>query len=165
VHDYIGAFAVTAGLNCDLLAQQYERNMDDYKSIMVKALADRLVEAFAEYLHFKVRTQYWGYARDEQLCRQDLIHEKYDGIRPAPGYPSQPDHSEKLTLWRLLDVEANTGISLTESLAMSPAASVCGLYISHPKAEYFQVGEVCADQLTDYANRKGTSVEEVRKWL
>lgn len=163
--DYIGAFAVTAGLNCDALAAEYESQQDDYKSIMVKALADRLVEAFAEFLHFKVRTEYWGYAKTETLSRQDLIYEKYAGIRPAPGYPAQPDHSEKFALWRLLNVEANTGIALTESLAMTPAASVCGLYISHPDSEYFQLGEVCADQLENYAARKGVSVEEVKKWL
>eukprot|EP00359_Climacostomum_virens_P007798 CAMPEP_0204906972 /NCGR_PEP_ID=MMETSP1397-20131031/6248_1 /ASSEMBLY_ACC=CAM_ASM_000891 /TAXON_ID=49980 /ORGANISM="Climacostomum Climacostomum virens, Strain Stock W-24" /LENGTH=1188 /DNA_ID=CAMNT_0052075979 /DNA_START=1890 /DNA_END=5456 /DNA_ORIENTATION=- len=164
-HDYIGGFAVTAGLCANELSAEYEGDQDDYKSIMLKALADRLVEAFAEYLHFKVRTEYWGYAKNEELSTQQLIYEKYDGIRPAPGYPAQPDHSEKLTLWKLLNVEANTGITLTDSLAMDPAASVCGLYISHPQSHYFQLGEVRPDQLEDYARRKGQSVEEVKKWL
>lgn len=162
--DYFGAFAVTAGLGCDELSSQYEAEGDDYKSIMLKALADRLVEAFAEYLHEKVRTDYWGYT-SEAMSKEDLIHEKYEGIRPAPGYPSQPDHLEKLALWKLLKVEENTGITLTDSLAMLPAASVSGIYISHPKAKYFNLGQVNDDQVQDYADRKGLMVEEVRKWI
>jgi 5-methyltetrahydrofolate--homocysteine methyltransferase len=131
---------------------------------MVKALADRLVEAFAEFLHEKVRQVYWGYS-DEKRTPQELIYGKYVGIRPAPGYPTQPDHSEKLTLWKILDVEAQTGISLTESLAMTPAASVCGLYFANPKAKYFGLGQLTDEQVADYASRKGCSVEEVRKWI
>jgi 5-methyltetrahydrofolate--homocysteine methyltransferase len=162
--DYFGAFAVTAGLGCDDLAREYENDGDDYKSIMLKALADRLVEAFAEFLHEKVRTDYWGYA-SESFSKEDLIHEKYQGIRPAPGYPSQPDHLEKLTLWKLLNVEEKTGMTLTDSLAMHPAASVSGLYISHPQGRYFNLGQVCDDQVQDYAGRKGLTPEEVRKWI
>lgn len=162
--DYIGGFAVTAGLGCEELCRKYEEKNDDYKAIMVKALADRLVEAFAEFLHEKVRQVYWGYS-DEKRTPQELIYGKYIGIRPAPGYPTQPDHSEKLTLWKILDVEAHTGISLTESLAMTPAASVCGLYFANPKAKYFGLGQLTDEQIADYASRKGCSVEEVRKWI
>ena len=161
VKDYVGGFAVTAGLGSEELARKYEEAGDDYKSIMIKALADRLVEAFAEYLHLQVRTNYWGYVV-ENTSPLDLIYGKYQGIRPAPGYPTQPDHSEKITLWRVLDVENNTGIGLTESLAMTPPASVCGLYFSNPKASYFAVGQMTDEQIEDYANRKGTSVEEIR---
>ena len=164
VKDYIGGFAVTAGLGCNEMCKEFEAQNDDYKAIMVKALADRLVEAFAEFLHLEVRTRYWGYST-EQNTPQDLIYGKYQGIRPAPGYPTQPDHSEKLTLWRLLDAENTTGITLTESLAMEPAASVSGLYFSHPKAKYFSVGQLTDMQVQDYAQRKGTNSEEIRKWI
>lgn len=163
-HDYFGAFAITAGLNCDEIAHGYEKNNDDYKSIMIKAVADRLVEAFAEVLHKRIRTEYWGYV-NESLTTEELIHEEYQGIRPAPGYPAQPDHSEKMTLWKLLDVEKNTGISLTESLAMYPAASISGLYIAHPLSKYFAVGQVCDDQIEDYASRKGITIDEVKQWI
>lgn len=164
VSDYIGGFAVTAGLGCDELCKEYEDNHDDYKSIMIKALADRLVEAFAEYLHQEVRIKYWGYS-DKTSSPQDLIYGKYVGIRPAPGYPTQPDHSEKLTLWKILDAENHTGIKLTESLAMTPAASVCGLYFAHPKATYFGLGQITDEQIEDYAQRKGVTGEEIRKWI
>lgn len=161
--DYIGGFAVTSGLGCDELCASFESSNDDYKSIMAKALADRLVEAFAEYLHLRVRKDFWGYSTEESNP-QDLIYCKYQGIRPAPGYPTQPDHSEKLTLWKLLDVENTAEIHLTESLAMTPAASVCGLYFAHPKARYFSLGQITEEQVSDYALRKGTTAEEIRKW-
>lgn len=161
--DFLGTFIVTAGLGCDEAAQQFEAAGDDYRSIMLKALADRLVEAFAEYLHFKVRTEFWGYAA-ENFSTEELIHEKYQGIRPAPGYPAQPDHSEKLTLWRLMCGD-KVGVTLTESLAMHPAASVCGFYFAHPQSRYFGVGPIQDDQLQDYANRKDMTVEEVKKWI
>jgi 5-methyltetrahydrofolate--homocysteine methyltransferase len=161
--DYIGAFAVTAGLGCEALCAKYEEEHDDYKSLMVKALADRLVEAFAEFLHLQVRKDFWGYS-SEEASPGELIYGKYQGIRPAPGYPTQPDHSEKVTLWKILQVEENAEILLTESFAMSPAASVCGLYFAHPKSHYFAVGQVTEEQIEDYAGRKGCSVEEVKKW-
>lgn len=160
----MGAFAVTAGLGCDEWCRQLEEAGDDYKSIMVKAVADRLVEAFAEYLHEKVRKEYWGYTENESFTCEELIHERYQGIRPAPGYPSQPDHTEKLTLWRLLDVENAIGMQLTDSLAMWPAASVSGLYLANPNCKYFSVGEVQEDQIADYAQRKGMTVDEVKQW-
>ncbi len=163
VKDYIGFFAVTAGLGIEDLLKIH--STDDYKSIMIKALADRLAEAFAEYMHFKVRTDYWGYARDENLDNEALIAEEYTGIRPAPGYPACPDHTEKRTLFNLLEVEKNVGISLTESYAMYPASSVSGFYFSHPQSRYFGVGKIQKDQVKDYARRKGQSVEETEKWL
>ncbi len=163
--DYIGMFAVTTGLGCNKLVDHYEKENDDYSSIIIKALADRLAEAFAEYLHEKVRKEFWGYASDEKLKNEDLIKELYKGIRPAPGYPSQPDHTEKSTIFKLLDVEKNTGINLTESLAMSPAASVSGLYFAHPDAKYFNVGKISKDQVLDYHRRKGMSLEQIEKWL
>ena len=132
---------------------------------MLKALADRLAEAFAELMHKKVRTEIWGYATDEKLSNEEIIKEKYQGIRPAPGYPAQPDHTEKQTLWKLLDVEKTTGIKLTESLAMHPASSVSGLYFAHPSAHYFGLGKIERDQLEDYARRKNTPVEVMEKWL
>lgn len=165
VDDYIGMFAVTTGLNIESMTAEYEADHDDYNSILVKAVADRLAEAFAEYLHKEVRTKYWGYSKDESLSNEELIKEKYDGIRPAPGYPAQPDHTEKLTIFKLLDVEKNTGIKLTESLAMHPAASVCGIYIGHPESKYFNVGKLTKDQVLDYHKRKGMSLEETEKWL
>ncbi len=165
VKDYIGMFAVTTGIGIEKLIAQFEKEHDDYNSIMTKAIADRLAEAFAELLHQKVRTEYWGYAHDEKLTNTDLIAENYDGIRPAPGYPAQPDHTEKLTIWKLLDAEKNTSISLTESLAMYPAASVCGLYFAHSESKYFTVGKISKDQVDDYRKRKGISLKEAEKWL
>jgi 5-methyltetrahydrofolate--homocysteine methyltransferase len=163
--DYIGAFAVTTGIGIEDLITRYEQDEDDYKSIMVKALADRLAEAFAEYLHERVRKEYWGYASKETFSSEELIKEKYIGIRPAPGYPAQPDHTEKILMFELLDVEKNTGIKLTESLAMFPAASISGLYIASPEAKYFNLGKIEKDQVLDYHRRKGLSVVEVEKWL
>jgi 5-methyltetrahydrofolate--homocysteine methyltransferase len=163
--DYIGAFTVTCGKGVDELARQYEAAHDDYSSIMVKAIADRLAEAFAELMHKKVRTELWGYAADESLSSEDLIRESYSGIRPAPGYPAQPDHTEKRTLFELLDVENNIGVTLTESMAMWPAASVSGLYFSHPSSHYFGTGKVLEDQVKEYAERKGMTAEEAEKWL
>ncbi|MFC2133426.1 methionine synthase [Bacteroidota bacterium] len=163
--DYIGMFAVTAGIGIEKLIEQFEKDHDDYSSIMVKVIADRLAEAFAELLHEKVRKEYWGYAKDENFSNEELVKENYTGIRPAPGYPAQPDHTEKLTIWKLLDVEKVTKISLTENLAMYPAASVCGLYFAHPKAKYFTTGKISKDQVADYAERKKQSIEEAEKWL
>ncbi len=165
VSDYLGMFAVTAGLGADQLAKQFEEDHDDYNSIMVKAVADRLAEAFAELLHEKVRREFWGYAVSESLKNDELIKEKYTGIRPAPGYPAQPDHTEKLTIWNFLDAENNTGIKLTENLAMYPAASVCGLYFALPESKYFTTGKISEDQVIDYARRKGISKQEAEKWL
>ena len=162
--DYLGAFAVTAGIGAEALAQHYEKQHDDYNSIMVKALADRLAEAFAEHLHERVRKEFWGYAADEQLDNASLIKERYQGIRPAPGYPACPDHTEKRSLFQLLNAEA-IGMQLTESCAMWPAASVSGLYFAHPQARYFAVGKLLADQLEDYAARKGMRLEEAEQWL
>jgi 5-methyltetrahydrofolate--homocysteine methyltransferase len=162
--DYIGAFAVTAGIGCDELAARYDRQHDDYNSIMTKALADRLAEAFAEYLHVEARRA-WGYGRNERFTGEELIAEKYRGIRPAPGYPAQPDHTEKRTLFDLLDAERSTGIRLTESFAMHPAASVSGLYFAHPDSRYFAVDRITRDQVEDYARRKRMSVAEVERWL
>jgi 5-methyltetrahydrofolate--homocysteine methyltransferase len=164
-HDYIGAFAVSAGFGIDEHIKRYEQDHDDYHSIMLKALADRLAEAFAERLHERVRKEFWGYAPDENLNNDALIAEKYQGIRPAPGYPACPDHTEKKTLWHLLDVEKNTGIKLTESLAMFPAASVCGWYFAHPESKYFGIGKINKDQVENYAQRKNMTITEVEKWL
>jgi 5-methyltetrahydrofolate--homocysteine methyltransferase len=163
--DYVGAFAVTAGIGEDEIAERFKRANDDYSSIMVKALADRLAEAFAERLHQRVRREFWAYVPDEKLSNVDLIAEKYRGIRPAPGYPAQPDHAEKEALFRLLDVDRRIGVKLTESFAMWPGASVCGLYFSHPESHYFGVGKIERDQVEDYARRKGWSIEEAEKWL
>jgi len=165
VPDYIGAFAVTAGLDMEPQLRLFERDHDDYHAIMFKVLADRLAEAFAERLHERVRREFWGYAPDEKLSNDELIQETYRGIRPAPGYPACPDHTEKSPLWQLLDVESRTGIRLTESYAMWPAASVSGWYFSHPDARYFSVTRVQRDQVVDYAARKGTPVPEVERWL
>ena len=162
--DYLGAFAVTAGIGCDELAARFERDHDDYNSIMVKALADRLAEAFAEYLHAEARRA-WGYGREEGLSNEELIAEKYRGIRPAPGYPAQPDHTEKRTLFSLLDAERATGIKLTEHFAMHPAASVAGLYFAHPQSRYFAVDRLTRDQVEDYARRKGMTIAEIERWL
>lgn len=163
--DYIGAFCVTTGFGTEELAKAYEAQNDDYSSIMVKAIADRLVEAFAEFLHKEIRTKYWGYAEDEALENNELIAEKYQGIRPAPGYPACPDHLEKLTIWDLLKVEENIGVYLTESLAMFPTAAVSGYYFANPEAKYFGVGKIDEDQLQDYATRKGVDIDYARKWL
>jgi 5-methyltetrahydrofolate--homocysteine methyltransferase len=163
VTDYIGAFAVTAGIGADDLVLAFERDHNDYDAIIVKALADRLAEAFAEYLHARARRE-WGFGADEQLSAEDLIAERYRGIRPAFGYPACPDHSEKRRLFDLLQAE-QVGIELTESYAMAPAASVSGLYFAHPEAKYFTVGRLGRDQVEDYARRKGISVAEAERWL
>jgi 5-methyltetrahydrofolate--homocysteine methyltransferase len=165
LEDYIGLFAVTTGLGADEVALRFEEDNDDYNAIMVKALADRLAEAFAELMHRRVRTEFWGYAADEDLDNESLIREEYRGIRPAPGYPACPEHTEKRALWRLLDVENNAGIMLTESCAMSPGAAVSGYYFSHPDANYFGVAEIGRDQVEDYAERKGWTLREAEKWL
>jgi 5-methyltetrahydrofolate--homocysteine methyltransferase len=164
-NDWIGAFAVTAGLGVDEKAREFEAQHDDYASIMVKALADRLAEALAERMHERVRREFWGYSPDERHSNDELIREHYRGIRPAPGYPACPEHSEKATLWRLLDVEARIGLRLTESFAMYPTAAVSGWYFSHPEARYFGVGQIDEDQVENYAKRKGWSLEEARRWL
>ena len=163
--DYIGAFCVSTGFGTQELAQQFEDAHDDYNSIMIKALADRLAEAFAEYLHKEVRTNYWNYAQNENLSNAELIKERYKGIRPAPGYPACPDHLEKKTIWKLLQVKEKIGVNLTESLAMWPAASVSGYYFGNPEAKYFGLGKIKEDQLEDYAKRRGVSKDEARKWL
>jgi len=163
--DYVGAFCVTTGFGTDELAKQYEDANDDYNAIMVKALADRLAEAYAEFLHHKVRTEIWAYDNQESLSNEDLIAEKYKGIRPAPGYPACPDHTEKSTIWELLNVKENIGVILTESLAMWPTAAVSGYYFGSPQAKYFGLGKIDEDQLEDYATRKGIPLDEARKWL
>jgi 5-methyltetrahydrofolate--homocysteine methyltransferase len=163
--DYIGAFAVTAGIGIEQLVDAFEKDHDDYNSIMVKALADRLAEALAEYMHEMVRKELWPYAADENLSNAELIKESYQGIRPAPGYPACPDHTEKSTLFSLLDVENNIGLHLTESFAMYPTAAVCGYYFSHPESKYFGLGKIQKDQVEDYAKRKGLSVDTIEKWL
>ena len=165
VQDHIGAFCVTAGFGSEEMALTYQAALDDYNSIMVKALADRLAEAFAEYLHLEVRQSHWGYAAQESLDPEALIAEEYKGIRPAPGYPACPDHLEKNTLWELLEVEEKIGVSLTESLAMWPAASVSGYYFAHPEAKYFGVGKITQDQLEDFASRKEIPLATAKKWL
>ncbi|ASK31719.1 methionine synthase [Chryseobacterium sp. T16E-39] len=163
--DYVGAFCVTTGFGTDELSNEYEKANDDYNAIMVKALADRFAEAYAEFLHKKVRTEYWGYANQESLSNEELIAEKYKGVRPAPGYPACPDHLEKKTIWDLLKVEENIGVYLTESLAMFPTAAVSGYYFGSPHAKYFGLGKITEDQLKDYAGRRGCSVQEAKKWL
>ena len=163
--DYMGAFCVTAGFGTDELSQKYLSDHDDYHSIMIKAISDRLAEALAEYLHMEVRRQYWGYAPEETLSNEELIKEKYKGIRPAPGYPACPDHTEKLTIWDLLEVEDKIGVKLTESLAMWPAASVSGYYFANERSKYFGLGKIAEDQVKDFAERKGMSFEEAKRWL
>jgi len=163
--DWIGGFAVTTGLGIDEHVKKFEDDHDDYSSIMLKALADRLAEAFAEHMHERVRKEYWGYAPDEDLSNQDLIKERYQGIRPAPGYPACPDHTEKGTLWELLEAEANAGVQLTDHYAMFPAAAVSGLYFSHPDSAYFGVGKMGEDQVKDLAQRKGMDKEDMEKVL
>jgi 5-methyltetrahydrofolate--homocysteine methyltransferase len=163
--DFIGAFAVTTGVGIEALLDKYEKQHDDYNSIMVKALADRLAEAFAELMHERVRKEYWGYAKSEVLSNDDLISEKYQGIRPAPGYPACPDHTEKKQLFELLDAESQIGIQLTESFAMYPASAVSGFYFSHPESTYFALGKIAKDQVIDYAERKNMSLEDIERWL
>ena len=163
--DYIGCFCVTTGFGVDEKASEFEKQLDDYNSILVKALGDRLAEAFAEYLHLKVRKEIWGYASDEKLSNQDLIDEEYKGIRPAPGYPACPDHLEKPTIWKVLNVEQEIGVTLTESMAMWPAASVSGYYFANPESKYFGLGKIKEDQVIDYAKRRGISTEVASKWL
>jgi 5-methyltetrahydrofolate--homocysteine methyltransferase len=163
--DYMGAFCVTTGFGTEEKAKFFENQNDDYSAIMVKALSDRLAEAFAEYLHHQIRVNYWGYALKEGLSNEELIMEKYQGIRPAPGYPACPDHLEKKTLWELLEVEETIGVSLTESLAMWPASSVSGYYFGHPQSRYFGLGKIKEDQLIDYSERRKIPLEEARKWL
>ena len=165
IQDYIGCFCVTTGFGTEQLAKEFEANHDDYNSIMIKALADRLAEAFAEYLHQKVRTDFWGYASNENLSNQELIKEVYKGIRPAPGYPACPDHLEKQTIWDILKVEETIGVKLTESLAMWPAASVSGYYFANQEAKYFGLGKITEDQLEDYAKRRKINKEDAEKWL
>jgi 5-methyltetrahydrofolate--homocysteine methyltransferase len=162
--DYVGAFVVTAGIGVEALCAKYEKDHDDYNSIMVKALADRLAEAFAEWLHKQARLE-WGYGKTEELTNEDMIRERYRGIRPAPGYPACPDHTEKRILFELLQAESRSGVTLTESYAMLPAAAVSGLYFAHPEAKYFAVGKINRDQVEDYAARKKLSVGEVERWL
>lgn len=165
IADYIGAFAVTAGVGEKALADFFDASHDNYSAIMAKALADRLAEAFAEHLHERVRREFWGYERGEARSIEALIAEDYQGIRPAPGYPAQPDHTEKETLFALLNAEENAGIALTESFAMTPPASVSGLYFSHPESLYFGVGQIGRDQVADYAARKKMKLAEAEKWL
>jgi 5-methyltetrahydrofolate--homocysteine methyltransferase len=164
-NDYIGTFALSTGFGIDEHVARFEADHDDYSAIMLKALADRLAEAFAELMHKKVRKEFWGYASNETLKNEELIKEEYDGIRPAPGYPAQPDHTEKLTIWKLLDVEKNIGMKLTDSLAMIPTAAVSGLYFSHPQSTYFGIGKINKVQVEEYANRKKMPFEVIEKWL
>jgi len=163
--DHIGAFAVSCGFGCEEICSKLRQQNDDYKGIMMEAIADRLAEAFAELLHHKMRTELWGYSPDEKLDVDDMLKVKYQGIRPAPGYPTQPDHTEKEFMWKLLDATKATGIELTDSLAMLPAASVSALVFANECSTYFQVGKICKDQVVEYAGRKNMSVEEVEKWM
>ena len=163
--DYLGSFALTTGIGIDEHVAKFEKDHDDYSAIMLKALADRLAEAFAEVMHKRVRKEFWGYASDEDLKNEDLIKEEYAGIRPAPGYPAQPDHTEKPIIWKLLDVEKNTGMILTESMAMVPTAAVSGLYFAHAQSHYFGIGKIKKDQVEDYAKRKGMALDKAERWL
>tara|TARA_B100000809_G_scaffold84282_1_gene82702 strand:- start:630 stop:1355 length:726 start_codon:yes stop_codon:yes gene_type:complete len=165
IDDYIGCFCVSTGFGSDELSKQYEDKIDDYSSIMVKAIADRLAEACAEYLHKQVRLDKWGYSSNENLDNKELIKESYKGIRPAPGYPACPDHLEKNTIWKLLKVEESIGVKLTESFAMWPASSISGYYFGSEKAKYFGLGNINQDQLEDYAKRRNISIEKAEKWL
>ena len=158
-------FSVSSGFGCDELCSTYEKNNDDYNSIMAKAIADRLAEAFAEYLHKLIRTKYWGYNKNEKTTNEDLIKEKYQGIRPAPGYPACPDHLEKKTIWKILNVEEKIGIKLTENLAMWPAASISGYYFSNIESKYFGLGKIDIDQVKDYAQRRNIDLKTAKKWL
>ena len=163
--DYLGGFAVTTGIRCDERAKAFEAAHDDYNAIMLKALADRLAEAFAEYLHARVRREEWGYAKDETIGNEDMIAEKYVGIRPAPGYPACPEHSEKAPLFTLLEATKRAGITLTDSYAMWPTAAVSGFYYAHPQSQYFAVGKIDRDQVEDYAKRKNWSIPMADRWL
>jgi 5-methyltetrahydrofolate--homocysteine methyltransferase len=165
IPDYLGVFAVTAGIGIEHKLAEFEADHDDYSSIMLKALADRLAEALAERMHERVRKEFWGYASAENLSNEELVREEYRGIRPAPGYPACPDHTEKGILWELLDPVANAGISLTESFAMLPTAAVSGFYFAHPEARYFGTGKLARDQVQDYARRKGMELAEAERWL
>ena len=165
LQDYIGCFCVSTGFGTQELASKFEADNDDYNSILIKALADRLAEAYAEYLHEEIRLKHWAYAKEEQLSNEELIKESYKGIRPAPGYPACPDHLEKKTIWKLLNVEETIGVKLTDSLAMWPAASVSGYYFGNPEARYFGLGKITQDQIIDYSQRRGISIEEAQKWL
>ena len=165
VTDYIGAFAVSCGFGCEEICKKLRAEANDYDGIMMEAIADRLAEAMAEYIHLKMRKELWGYAASEELTPDDMLKTKYQGIRPAPGYPTQPDHTEKNLMWKLLDATNATGIELTDSLAMLPAASVSALVFANECSTYFQVGKICKDQIVDYAGRKGMAVEECEKWL
>ena len=161
----MGAFCVTTGFGVDEWAAEFEKDLDDYNSIMVKALADRFAEAFAEYLHEKIRKEIWGYSEEEALSAEAMIDEEYKGIRPAPGYPACPDHLEKPTIWKLLNVEKEIGVTLTESMAMWPASSVSGYYFGNPESKYFGLGKIKEDQVIDYAKRRNISTDMAIKWL
>jgi len=163
--DYIGFFACSAGFRQDELCQKYVDDCDDYNNMMVKTLTDRLAEALAEKLHQEVRKDIWGYDPEENLTVAECLNVKYKGIRPAPGYPSQPDHTEKSVMWKLMNIEEECGIILTESLAMGPASSVCGQYFANPHSHYFAVEEICKDQIESYSKRKGSDKKEIEKWL
>ena len=165
VTDYIGAFVVTSGIGIEEHIKRFEQDHDDYSAIMLKVLADRLAEAFAELLHLQVRKEYWGYAKDKNLELPDILREKYRGIRPAPGYPACPEHSEKRKIFDLLGVEENIDVNLTENYAMYPAASVSGYYLAHPDAQYFNVGKLLQDQIADYAQRKNMPIEKLKKLI
>jgi 5-methyltetrahydrofolate--homocysteine methyltransferase len=165
VDDYLGIFAVTAGIGLERHIERFEAEHDDYSAIMLKALADRLAEALAEHLHERVRKEFWAYATDEHLQNDELIRETYCGIRPAPGYPACPDHTEKAILWSLLKPDESIDLTLTESFAMYPPAAVCGWYFSHPEARYFGIGKIQKDQVQDYARRKGMDIAEIERWL
>jgi 5-methyltetrahydrofolate--homocysteine methyltransferase len=163
--DYVGLFAVTAGIGTVQLARRYEEAMDDYSAMIVRVLSNRLAEAFAGWLHAKVRREWWGYDSNETLTPGQMLKESYQGIRPAPGYPACPEHSEKKKIFRILDIENQTDIRLSENLMMQPLASVCGYYFAHPQAKYFNVGRIGRDQIEDYSHRKKVSIEQVEKWL
>ena len=165
INDYIGIFAVTVGIGIEKKINEFEADNDDYSAIILKALADRLAEAFAELIHLRVRKEFWGYAHDENFSNDELIRERYRGIRPAPGYPACPDHTGKKVIWDILKVEENTGISLTENFAMLPTAAVSGFYFSHPNSKYFSIGKINRDQVEDYAKRKGITLKEAERWL
>jgi len=165
MNDYIGGFAVTSGIGEVNKAEEFKANNDDYSAILFQSLCDRLAEALAEHIHYRVRKEFWAYAPDENLSVKDIIGEKYRGIRPAAGYPAQPDHTEKLTLFKLLDATKNTGIELTTSMAMNPPSSVSGLYFAHNSSEYFGVGRIEKDQVEDYANRKNWDIKTCERWL
>ena len=165
IQDYIGGFVCTAGLGIEKQLLIFEKEYDDYSIILLKAIADRLAEALTEYMHEKIRKYIWGYSSNESFSNDDLIKERYKGIRPAPGYTACPDHTEKLKIFRLLNAEENIGVSLTESMAMMPTSSVSGYYFAHPSSKYFTVGKIQDDQIRDYAQRKNMSINEVEKWL